>query len=268
MKKTSLVLTTSALVWGLGTLSGQTLLIDLGNSSTFRGASVTSPDTNGNSWNSVSGGGFAANLIDTTGSASTVDWAPDGVGNTDSFNGPGYGSQYTGWDTLDAGQKATAIANMAADADTAIDNGALGALGVGAAAMDYYVSTSGRFQLQQVTPGQLYDLSFFGSKRFPTNDTSTTISVYDDNAYSNLLGSVTVAHGSGGSENLASFGTISGLLGPENSNNIFYIEFMGDQGGTGYLNAMSLTAVPEPTTMALFGGLGALLFVAFRRRQR
>jgi hypothetical protein len=268
MKKTSLVLTTSALVWGLGTLSGQTLLIDLGNSSTFRGASVTSPDTNGNSWNSVSGGGFAANLIDTTGSASTVDWAPDGVGNTDSFNGPGYADQYVDWGTLSTPQQDAAVADMVVSAGAAVSGGSLGDFAVGAAVMDYYVSTSGRFQLQQVTPGQLYDLSFFGSKRFPTNDTSTTISVYDDNAYSNLLGSVTVAHGSGGSENLASFGTISGLLGPENSNNIFYIEFMGDQGGTGYLNAMSLTAVPEPTTMALFGGLGALLFVAFRRRRR
>jgi hypothetical protein len=243
-----------------GSLSAQTVLIDFGADSTYRGKS-----TAGN-WNSV-GGGYIANLIDSSGSATNIDYAPDGIGVTDSFNGPGYnGGEYTNYSSLTPTQQQTQIDLVAAQADTNINNAALGDLGVGTAAFDYYLSTAGRFQIQQLSAGQQYDLNFFSSKKFPTNDTSTTFSVYDDSGYSNLLGSVTLSHGSGSSFNTDSLGTISGLIGPSNSNNIFYIEYKGDLGGTGYINSMSLTAVPEPSTWALLALAGSSLLMLRRKK--
>jgi len=71
-----------ALVGGFG-FSGSsaraaTVLVDFGNNSSFRGASVTNPDQNGNNWNSMQPGLFYTNLIDTTGTgpASTSVSAP------------------------------------------------------------------------------------------------------------------------------------------------------------------------------------------------
>ncbi len=57
----------------------QTVLIDFGSASTFRGVTSPSHDTNGNHWNSTAFG-FIGNLVDTAGSATTIDWAPDGLG--------------------------------------------------------------------------------------------------------------------------------------------------------------------------------------------
>ena len=242
-------------------VQAQTVLLDFGNDSTFRGKS-----TSGN-WNSLSGGAFSSNLIDTAGSATTIDFGPDGMGATDSFNAPGYSGQYSGWSGLTPAQQQAAIDQMALDADAAIDNAALGDLGEGTAAMDFYSSTGGRFQLQQVTPGQPYDLTFYSAKKFPVDDDSTTITVYDDSGYSNSLGSVTLFHGDAtGAANTNQLATISNLIGPSNANNIFYVEFAGDSGGTGYINSMSLTVVPEPSTFTLIGLACAGL--AFLRRRR
>lgn len=239
--------------------SAQTLLIDFGSDSTFRGKS-----TSGN-WNNLSGAAFTSNLIDTTGAPTSIDFGPDGMGATDSFNGPGYSGQYDGWNFGgDSTLQQAAIDQVASDTHSVIDNSALGLLGEGAAAMDFYGSTQGRFQLQQVTEGQSYNLSFYSSKKFPTDDTSTTIRVYDDNLYSSLLGSTTVFHGNGGSPNTDQVGTLSGLVGPGNSNNIFYIQFEGDSGGTGYLNSMSISAIPEPSSLLLVCMAG-IVGVAFRR---
>lgn len=241
--------------------TAQTLLVDFANASSFR--SLSSP---GN-WNSV-GTGFAGNLIDSTGAATTVDFAPDGIGNSDSFNGPGYSNQYTGWDFGgDTGLQDAAIDSVRDETDGVIDKPALGDLGVAEAAMDFYSSTQGRFQIQQVTDGQAYDFTFFSSKKFPAGgETQTTFNVYDDSGYSNLLGSATLTHGSGGTPNTDTVATISNLIGPSNANNIFYIEYEGaGVGTTGYINSLSIIAVPEPGTYALMTAVAAFLLVAIRR---
>jgi hypothetical protein len=257
MKK---ILTTLLAALAVTVANAQTVLLDFGRDSTYRGKS-----TSGN-WNSLSGGAFTANLIDTTGSATTIDFGPDGMGATDSFNGPAYSGQLAGWDFGgDTGLQQAALDQLASDTHTAIDNAALGLLGVGSAAMDFYGSTQGRFQIQQVTAGELYELTFYSSKKFPTDDTSTTISVFDDNLYSNLLGTTTVFHGNGGTANLDQVGTITGLTGPSNSNNIFYVQFEGDSGGTGYLNSMSISVIPEPSTLVLFGVFGVGILMIRRR---
>jgi hypothetical protein len=237
------------------------VLIDFGSDTTFRGVTAPSPDANGNHWNST-GFGFLGNLVDSSGVATTIDWAPDGLGGVDSFNGISGATS----NPLTAGEIAAA--------QTVLDGGTLGAFGIAEVAMDFYVSNNGtssvgRFQLQQVTEGQLYDLAFYSARQFTGTNTQTTFSVFDDASYSNLLGSVTVTHGDGGSNaNITDIGVISGITGPANTNNIFYVQWEGVTDSTaGYINAMSITAVPEPSAYALMLGLVAGL-VLLRRRCR
>jgi hypothetical protein len=262
MKKNQLILLLAGAACATAvTTHGQvTALIDFGSDATFRGVTSSSPDINGNHWNSTAFG-FLGNLVDTTGAATTMDWAPDGLGGVDSFN------------SLVGATSNPPTAGELSSAQTLLNGGSIGDFGVAEAAIDFYVSNNGtssvgRFQIQQVTEGQAYDLQFYGARQFTGTDTQTTYSVFDDNAYSNLLGSVTISHGDGGSNaNITNVGVISGLVGPSNSNNIFYIQWEGVSDSTaGYINAMSITAVPEPGTFALMAGIGALGLIYVRRR--
>jgi hypothetical protein len=237
------------------TAHAQMVLIDFGNDSTFRG--VTSP---GN-WNSMAFG-FAANLIDTNGNATTIDWAPDGLGGTDSFNsiaGPTSNPPTAG--EISAAQSAL--------------GGSLGALALGQAAIDFYKSDNGttgvgRFQLQQVTPGQLYNLTFYGSKQFVSaGNEQTRYSVFNDEFYTSLLGTGLLTTGTtDGTGNPNSVLTLENLVGPSNANNIFYIQWEGANTSTeGFINSMSIEAVPEPSTYALLALTGAA-FAGYRLRRR
>jgi hypothetical protein len=199
--------------------------------------------------------------VDSDGVATTIDWAPDGLGGVDSFNGIAGATS----DPVTAGEIASA--------QSALDAGSVGVFAVAEASMDFYVSNNGtsnvgRFQLQQVSAGQAYDLTFYGARQFTGANTQTTYSVFDDAAYSNLLGSVTLTHGDGGANaNVDNVATLSGLTGPSNSNNIFYVQWEGAVDSTaGYINAMSISAVPEPSTLLVLaaGGLTLLLLRRFR----
>lgn len=212
------------------------VLIDFGSAATFRG--VTSP---GN-WNSTAFG-FMPNLIDSTGAATTIDWAPNGLGGVDSFNS-----------VVGATSNPPTAGEIAA-VDAAINKTVLGELGVAEAAIDYYVSNNGtnsdgRFQLQQLQAGQAYELSFYASHRFIGSQ--TRYSVYDDSGYSNLLGSVVLTHGNGsGTGNIDTVASLV-LTGPSNANNIFYVKWEGVGTSTeGYLSAMSIEAIPEPSSVGL-----------------
>ena len=239
----------------------QTVLIDFGSDSTYRGVTAPSPDTNGNYWNSTAYG-FIGNLVTTTNAATTIDWAPDGLGGVDSYNG-----------IAGATTDPVTVGEIAA-AQTILDGGSLVTFNIAGAAMDYYQSNDGtnsvgRFQIQQVSAGQAYDLTFYGAKQYTGANTQTKYSVFDDNTYSNLLGSVTLTHGDGGANaNINNVATLAGLIGPSNLNNIFYIQWEGVAVTTeGYINAMSITAVPEPATLGLLAGAGVLALL-FRKRQK
>lgn len=235
-----------------------TVLLDFGTDSTYRGVSVTGADSNGNVWNSI-GFGYTANLLDTAGSPTTFDFAPDGLGGTDSYNSYGATSNPV---------TATELATV----QSKLDTGSPGLFGVAEAAIDFFQSSNattsvGRFQIQQVTPGQIYDLSFFGSKMYMGNQ-QTTFTVFDDSGYTNELGSVTITHGSGGTPNTSEVGLISGIVGPNNSNNILYVQWEGVTTSTeGFLSSMAITAVPEPASIVIWAGTAAFVGLIYRRRR-
>lgn len=258
MKPIKSLLLAAALVTAT-TAHAQTVLIDFGSDSTFRGVTAPSPDTNGNYWNSTAFG-FIGNLVTTTNAATTIDWAPDGLGGVDSYNGIAGATT----DPVTAGEIEAA--------QTTLDSGSLTTFKIAGAAMDYYKSDNGtnsvgRFQIQQVSAGQAYDLTFYGAKQYTGANTQTKYSVFDDSGYSNLLGSVTLTHGDGGANaNINNVATLAGLTGPSNVNNIFYIQWEGVADTTeGYINAMSITAVPEPSTLGLLALAGVALLLRKRR---
>jgi hypothetical protein len=232
-----------ALAAGAG---AQTVLFDLGNSSSFRGVNVTNPDVNGNHWNSVWAGAFYPNVVDINGNPTAIDFGFSSDGGNDSFNGP-------------AG--VTSNPPTAAEiAATDIDAAALGNLGVKEAVMDFYVNS--RFQIQQLDPTKRYDLTFFGSHKF-NNDNTTRYTIYTDGTFATPVASADLLVGVDNAHNRDQVVTISNLA-PQASN-ILYVGFTGANGGNGYLNAVRITAIPEPSAMLLVASSAALMFGVRRR---
>jgi hypothetical protein len=236
--------------------SAQTVLVDFGNNSSFRGASVPNPDVNGHFWNSIAPGAFVTNMVDINNNATTIDLGFDTSVGTDSFNGP-------------AG--VTSNPPTAAEiAATDIDAAALGNLGVKEAAFDFAASPGGadnrtRFQIQELDPAKRYTLTLFGSHKFSTDD-ATVYSVYSDNTYTTPVGTASLNVQQPGSPHLHNrdqVATISNLA-PQASN-ILYVEFVGASSGLGYLNAFQIAAIPEPSAILLLA-TGAGLVLARRRR--
>jgi hypothetical protein len=230
----------------------ETVLVDFGNNNSFRGASVINPDSNGNYWNSMQPGLFYTNLVDTANNATTIDFGFSTPVGTDSFNGP-------------AGVTSNSPLTPAEIAAADIDAGALGILGIKAAAVDFAAEVNTRFEIQQLDPAKLYNLTFFGSHKFSTDD-ATVYSVYTDNTYSSLVASGSLNVQTPGSPNLHNRDTVLTLsnLAPQ-TGDILYVQFTGANGNIGYLNSLAITAVPEPTSFLLLVG-GAALTLGFRRR--
>jgi hypothetical protein len=97
----------------------------------------------------------------------------------------------------------------------------------------------------------------------------TRYSVFDDALYTSLLGTGVLTTGTtGGTGNPDSVLTLENLVGPSNVNNIFYIQWEGVNDSTwGFINSMSIEAVPEPSTYALLAMAGAA-FAGYRWRRR
>lgn len=210
----------------------QTLLFDLGNDSSFRGADVTSPDVNGNHWNSVWSGAFYSNVVDVTGAPTSINFGFSSAVGNDSFNGP-------------AGDTA-----VNSPADSVYNAAALGDLGIDEAVYDYYVNSS--FQIQQLDPTKTYDLTFYGSHKF-NNDDVTRYSIYSDATQSSVVASGELLVGSGPNHNQDTVLTISGVT-PQ-AGNTLYVGFEGANGGNGYLNALKVSAAtppPEPSRPKLY----------------
>lgn len=197
----------------------ESILIDLGSADSYNGASVANPDSNGNYWNSVWSGAFYADVVNTSNTVTQVDFGFDVAGGTDNYNGPG----------------------------GVIAAAALGALGGATNAVnDYY--TSSRFQIQGLNPFRRYNLTFFGSHAFSVNDT-TLYSVFSDSAYTQLVARVGLQVQVPESPWLHNSNTVAILtnLVPQ-AGNILYVQFEGNAGDNGYLNAMKIDVyIPDPT---------------------
>ena len=237
--------------------AAQTVLIDFGRTGSFRGVSVPNPDVNGNYWNSITPGPFITDLLGIDGVATAIDIGFDTPVGTDSFNGP-------------AGATTFPTPTPAEIAATDIDAAALGNLGINEAAIDFAAGPSlednrVRFQLQQLDPAKTYNLDFFSSHKFSTDDT-TVFSIYTDNTYSTLVATTSVDHQTPGMPWLHNRDTLATLGGiaPQDSN-ILYVEFVGINGAEGYLNSMRITAVPEPSTLLLLVGAFGLCMGVRRR---
>jgi hypothetical protein len=231
-----------------------TVLIDFGNNNSFRGVSVPNPDPNGNFWNSLQPGLFYSNLVNTTNTPTTIDFGfSTGVG-TDSFNGP-------------AG--VTSNPPTAAEiAATDINTAALGILGVKEAAFDFATNSSDtsplRFEIQQLDPTQTYKLTFFGSHKFNTDNT-TRYSIFTDNTYTTMVGSVNLLVGVNNLHNRDQVAVLNNIA-PQ-AGNILYVEVDGTTTGSGYLNSLAIETVPEPgTAVTLVGGVSLLLGLRRQRR--
>jgi hypothetical protein len=243
-----LVLTLALLVGQAFSAHAQTVLIDMNNGDpeAFRGLSVPNPDSNGNYWNSLRGGVFYQNLIDLHNAPTTIDFGFSTPVATDSFNGP-------------AGP--TSAATLHTDVlFTDIDQNALGNMGGSfEAAFDYAASPGPttpltgnkvRFEIQQLDPSKKYDLSFFGSHEYE-GDVTTVYSVYSDNTYSTVVGTVNlnVRDPDPNKANLHNRDTIATIsnLSPQ-TGNIFYVEFVGSTGNLGYLNELRIVGTTAVVT--------------------
>lgn len=235
------------------TIAGaQTILIDFGNNSSYRGYSQSGPDSNGNYWTSVWSGAYYPNLVDITGAPTSVGFgfASGGAGGTDSFNGP------AGATTDPA--TALEVSNVA------INSAALGVLGGSkAAAFDFY--TNSKFVINALTANQSYEIRLFGSHKYNANNT-TRYTLYTDNTFATPITSQTLVVGVGSAHNESNLAIFSNVA-PQGTS--IYIGFEGDGGtGSGYLNALAIVAVPEPSTWALLG-IGVLgVALAGHRRFR
>lgn len=225
--------------------TGQTVLIDFGSNTSFRGLSVPNPDSKGNYWNSLQPGLLVSNLIDIQNHATTIQIGWDTPVATDSYNGP-------------AGPTAPLPPAFPTYASylplTDIDQEALGNLG-GAleAAFDFAASpgfgdNKTRFQIQQLDPAKKYDLTFFASHKYE-GDVTTVFTVYSNNTYTTPVGTVSLdvrdpldpsLH------NRSNVATISNLS-PQESN-ILYVEFVGSTGNLGYLNDMQIVGTSTALT--------------------
>jgi hypothetical protein len=143
---------------------------------------------------------------------------------------------------------------------TDVDQAALGNMGGALEAPFDYVAgpdipnnNKVRFEIQQLDPAKKYDLSFFGSHKFST-DATTVYSVFSDNTYTTVVGTVNLNVQSPTEPSLHNRDMIATIsnLSPQTSN-ILYVEFVGSNGGPGYLNDMRITA----STPALNGDYNA-----------
>jgi hypothetical protein len=215
----------------------QTLLVDFGNDTSFRGLSVNNPDSNGNYWNSLQPGLFYENLIDVANNATTIDLGFDTPVATDSYNGP---AGPTSEETLESDVQLTNI-----------DAAALGNLGGSfEGVFDFAAGYNGqehfpvRFQIQGLNPSATYDLTFFGSHSF-SDDATTVYTLYTDSTYTTPVASASLlVQDPFFTPNRDRLATIEGVS-PQ-TDNILYVEFVGETGNGGYLNAMQIEATAGP----------------------
>lgn len=268
--------TASLVVAALATsVQAQTVLVDFGRNTSFRGVTTPSP-TNGNFWNSLIPGPNTEGLVSITGSSTTIGLGWSTPVGTDSYNGPAGPTSFPNPTAAEIQIARDKISTPAALA-------ALGNLAVAEAVIDFAASASPGsatvFDLHGLSAANTYTLRLFGSHIFSDNQ-QTTYTV--GSGLNPTTFALTGVQGSASINvqeidqvdpthppnipNTTQVGVISGLV--PNANGQLFVNFVGAQGGTGYLNDFELigTPVPEPTSLA--AGLGAVGLLVARRRSR
>lgn len=234
MNTTKILVLAAALVAPLSLVhavtAGDTFLIDF---------SSTNGQTSGNWNNSYDPNYSITDLIDTTGASSSID-----------FNFTTNVAQQGNYDVT-AGPSPFDVASAYEDA--------------------IYVGSGSTttFRLSSLDTNYTYTLSFFGS-RDNTSTRVTAYTVYQVDAVSGttvtLATSGTDVGGSGVNHNISQTATVASFT--PNASGEIYVDITVDQGTFGYLNAMSMTVIPEPGTYAAAIGafIGALALLLRRRR--
>ena len=220
MKATTLIF---AAILGLGLPArGQEWLVAMGDLNSYRGTNVPSPDPLGHYWNAVDSAHYFPSLTNINGQATSLALGFDNSSGNDSYNGP---------------------AGITFNPNNVVINAtALGDLGYKYGVYHYYVNTD--FELQGLDPSLKYNLTFFGSHAYST-DNATVYSLYTDSGYSNAVASVSINvqdPSNAGQWNTNQVAVLDNVS-PQN-NGTMYIGFIGAQGDSGYLNAMEVQAVP------------------------
>jgi len=236
----SFVAAVLALVLGVAfSARSQTVLIKMGDNTTYQGTNAPSPDSNGNYWNSVDSSQFFPGLTNIDGTAGGAGWAvafgfeTNAVGNTGASNGPA--------GPVPPGTPANCV----------IDANALGNLGIKQAVYDYYVNSE--FELQNLYPSRTYTLTFFGSHSQSPSD-YTVYSIFTNSAYSALETAVAQYAQYPANPSVANSNMVVSTTVLPPANGILYVQFLGTNtvgggigtnGAGGYLNCMQVTQGPS-----------------------
>ena len=112
-----------------------------------------------------------------------------------------------------------------------------------------------------------YTFTIFGA-RDSTQTRVTSYSLINDAAGSALDSGTITTSGTGvGTGSNYNNDTVLVLTGTTDADGEIFVQYTATTGDFGYLNAISITQVPEPSTYALFAGLLALTSIAVRRRR-
>jgi hypothetical protein len=203
-------------------------------------------------------GVFYQNLVDIHNVPTTIDFGFSTGVATDSYNGPaGPTTPITGIpasndphffvDFTDVDQ--AALGNLGGDSAGRLLTNDLAAPFDFVAGPDIVGHNAVRFEVQELDPTKKYTLTFFGSHKYSA-DATTVYSVYSDNTYTTLVGTASLNVQDPSDPNLHNRNTVATIsnLSPQASN-ILYVQFIGSNGGNGYLNDMQITA----TTPAING---------------
>jgi len=263
------------LVWSLSLSSpAQLILVDFGRHDGVNGNATTSPDANGNNWNNANiPGGVVGGVT------LALDLVP-----VDSLTG-------TGIDIVTLGDPANTVMQgngiLNGGLLDASQSGSLGVFDVDTATQDYaFFNAAASFRLTGLDPNLIYSFTFFGS-RYSTGNPDTRVTLYTVNGLNsgndslqttgvdlgtNLGGPIS---GTGqGNVNIydgndSQIASVSGIQPFDAGGGVYAIDitFQNTAGAFGYLNAMSIQGVPEPST-AVFALLGMFFLKLATRRHR
>ena len=234
------------------TALAENVLLDFGTMDTYRGWDAKSPDDNGNYWNPVDSTAYYQNLVDTEGNATTIDmgFVSGFVGGMDSYNGPAGATTVTG------------PGNASADFSNAVECIAGDISGDQAAVFDYFIDSG--FVLNELDPTKVYNLHFFGSKKYDSDDTVTEYGTYTDNEFTTMYESVQLnVHTPGFEWNINTNRTAVITNATKTAGNSIHVYFDSASGGNGYLNTMMIEIVPEPALL----GAGVIAVALIARRK-